>query len=179
MDEQLLSQKLVDLLQVAEKLCKRDDNFELKAPGSSAAMQLFMRKTLELYLLMQNEPATKSNPKLCDYLNKSASLLSAKGAFRFRGYHITMFLMDLSDTLAHSFYGGEWETVVCPKRSQIEAFNEIYKETSYKEFVDEDLEDIDTEIKRVGGVEGFLSQEQIPHGMPFSHWWWWYPNEPY
>ncbi len=179
MNEQLLSQELVNLLQLVEKLCESVEDSEIKTPGPSGEMRVFMRKILELYLLMQRKPSIKLDPKLQDYLNQSAALLSRRiEGSAFRNYHLIVFVMKLVDILSHTFYADEWQTRVCPLRSQIEAFNEIYKETSYKEFIDEDFEETDADIKRVGEVEGGLSPDQIPQGIPLSHWWWWYPNEP-
>ena len=175
MNEQLLSQELVNLLQLVEKLCSSEST----TPGAPGEMNLFMWKIFELYLLMQRKPSIKLDPKLKDYLNQSAALLSRRiDGSAFRNYHLIVFVMDLADILSHTFYADEWQTRVCPLRSQIEAFNEIYKETSYKKFIDEDFEETDAEIKRVGEVEGGLSPDQIPQGIPLSHWWWWYPNEP-
>ncbi|HEY9627583.1 MAG TPA: hypothetical protein V6C84_09800 [Coleofasciculaceae cyanobacterium] len=148
MNEQLLSQELDNLLQVIEKLCEPVQDSEIKTPGSSGEMRIFMRKTLELYLLMQRKPSVKLDLKLQTYLNQSAALLSRRSeGSTFRNYHLIVFVMKLVDILFHTFYADEWQTRVCPLRSQIEAFNEIYKGTSYKEFIDEDFEETDAEIK--------------------------------
>jgi hypothetical protein len=179
MNEQVLYQYLDDLLKLLKQLCQPMDNFENRLLIPSGEIQVFMQKILELYLLIQRGAADRYNLNVQDYLNQSASMMSDRlQGFAFRNYHLPIFEASLSNMLSCTFYDDEWSTKVCPMRSQLEAFNELYRETSYKEFVDDDFEPIDVEIRRVGEIEGGHSLNRIPEHMPSSHWWWWYPDEP-
>jgi hypothetical protein len=176
MNEQMLSQELTELLELVKQLCEPVDYSDDRSKfAPMPKMRIFMRKILELYLLMQQNPSIKSKPELQDYLNQSASMMSESNLSVSR--HFIEFIMHLRDNLFSTFYSDEWYWI-CRELSALQAFDEIYKETSYKEFVDEDDELLGEEIRHVGRMEGGMHESMIPLYMPPSHWWWWYPKEP-
>ena len=41
-----------------------------------------------------------------------------------------------------------------------------------------DTEDYDAALRLRGDGDGGIPPEQVPAGMPTSHWWWWLPSDP-
>jgi hypothetical protein len=177
MNEQLLSQELTELIELVKQLCEPIDYSDERSKFSPMPnMHIFMRKILELYLLMQQNPSIKSKPEVQDYLNQSASMMSESDLSIF--HHFMRVLMGISRSLSSTFYKGDQWYSICWRRSALQAFDEIYRGTSYKEFVEDDYESLDEEIRQVGRMEGGGELERIPRYMPPSHWWWWYPDAP-
>ena len=69
---------------------------------------------------------------------------------------------------------GEWEKLFW-RRSAIEALKELYQDTVFEQYfyqieIDEDTEE---RLEFLSQREGPVSEDDIPKGIPSSHWWWW------
>ena len=140
----------------------------------------FMRRYFQLYLLLRNNPNLKLDTMYKDFIVKSEDIL---------GYltsELNRYIWELEDRAGSIFYSNEWEGIICPRRSAIEAVKEMYRGTSFErvyegddpEILDLDTEELDELIEMKGEKEGYLKENQIPREIPASHWWWWSPNEP-
>lgn len=140
----------------------------------------FMSKYLALYLLLKSNPDLKLDPKYKDFIAKSQHFL------RSLVFELDDYVTYIENRLSSMFYSDEWETVVCPCRSAVEAVKEMYQGTAFEEFykgdnpdaLDLNTEDLDDSIEMRAHKEGYLKEDQIPKGIPTSHWWWWSPEEP-
>jgi hypothetical protein len=139
---------------------------------TSQSMSYFMRKYLDLYLALKQEPMLFKNIKYQDYLNESSILLIGIT------FDIHRFIREIGYTLESTFYDDEW-LGICRRRSGIEALEEMYANTCFAEYLPKFKdEDLDYMIQGKGRYEGYLSDEEIPIGIPQFHWWWWYPEQP-
>ena len=140
----------------------------------------FMTKYYYLYKLLRNYPDLKFDSEYKDFIKQSEDIL---------GYLTTdlnRYISELEDRTGSIFYSNEWEGIICPRRSAIEAVKEMYRGTSFErvyegddpEILDLDTEELDELIEMKGEKEGYLKENQIPREIPASHWWWWSPNEP-
>lgn len=141
---------------------------------------LFMAGYFELYLLLRNNPDLKLDSKYKNFIEESQNIL---------GYltsDLNHYISELEYKTGSTYYGNEWEEIVCLSRSAIEAVKEIYRGTEFEkiyegddpEILDLDTEDIDDLIEMRAHKEGYLKEEDIPREIPTSHWWWWSPEEP-
>ena len=90
------------------------------------------------------------------------------------GQHLANFITTLGQLDSALYYAEQWENSICWRRSAIEAVKEMYKNTVLKEFYYElDTEDLDDSIEMRAYKEGYLKEDQIPKGIPATHWWWW------
>ena len=140
----------------------------------------FMSRYLELYLLIKNDPDLKLDEKYRDFIAESQYLL--KGLT----FELNRYVSEIENRLRTTFYYNEWEGIICPGRSAVEAVKEMYQGTAFEEFYEGDnpdaldlnTEDLDLSIEMRAHKEGYLKEDQIPKGIPTSHWWWWSPEEP-
>jgi hypothetical protein len=140
-------------------------------------VRAFMDGLLNLYLALKADLSIEVEPQFQNYLRESADLLT------WITFDIGIFISEINQALRELFYSDEWFGI-CRNRSAVEALRELYQNTNLGEHLsvepnlsDLDTRDLDGEI-RLKGEEGFLSQEQIPAGIPSSHWWWWLPYVP-
>jgi hypothetical protein len=134
-------------------------------------MENFLMATYDLGLLLSNEPCLKESLDFIEYIEDSIFLLQPlKG-------RISDFIQDTEFILTYAFQGNEW-LQVCRNRSAIEFLKTFYQ-TTIKTKVAKAWHAcvLDKKIRRVGEIEGLISEE-IPVGIPSSHWWWWYPALP-
>ena len=140
----------------------------------------FMSRYLELYLLTRNNPDLKLDEKYRDFIEQSQHLL------RGLRFELNRYVSEIESRLRTIFEYNEWEAIICPRRSAVEAVKEMYRGTSFEEFYEGenpealilDTEDLDDSIEMRAHKEGYLKEDQIPKGIPTSHWWWWSPEEP-
>lgn len=135
-------------------------------------VRAFMDGFLNLYLALKADSSIVAEPQFQNYLRESADLLT------WITFDIGIFISEINQALREPFYGDEWFGI-CRNRSAIEAFRELYQNTNLGKHlsVNPDLPNLDTtaldeEIRWKGEKECVLSQEQIPAGIPSSHWWW-------
>lgn len=134
--------------------------------------QILMHDVFELGITVSRDPTLKDSVEVTGCLAETAdalrhAIIDIKAFVRATEYH-------LQDT----WYADEWRWT-CIRRSGLEFLKELYRNTSFGEYLVEfDLADLDELLKQRGEVEGFLSNDKIPTGVPKLHWWWWYPNEP-
>ncbi|MGB0387713.1 MAG: hypothetical protein ACPGWR_23090 [Ardenticatenaceae bacterium] len=133
-------------------------------------MENFLMATYDLGLMLSNEPCLKESLDFIEYIEDSIFLLEP---YKRR---ISDFIQNTEFILNYTFQGNEWKKV-CTSRSAIEFLKEFYQDTGFatKAWCTCAL---DEKIRRVGEIEGYLSHEEIPVGMPSPHWWWWYPTLP-
>jgi hypothetical protein len=156
-------------------LCELDTlewNDKTSAPGT---IRLFMSALLELYLTIQREPALQETSTYQDFLQSSAPLIARAQD------HIIDYEIGIKDLLPNDPYFDPWPTV-CWRLSAYQAFLEMYQftqETDLKEYLNlsnedfnpEDIDDwVEGYIMRDGGT---VDEDEIPVGIPRSHWWWW------
>ncbi|MEH1797042.1 MULTISPECIES: hypothetical protein [unclassified Nostoc] len=162
-----LYQKFEKLNEILTTLEKGDENLEYKSKFKE-----FMSRIMELYTDIKTEPGIESDVEFQCYLSESAAKLV------FISREIEIFIADLERMLLFTFYDDEW-LVVCYKRSCIEVLKEIYKNTCFEEsfhyYEVEYLEELDQIIKSKNEIECYIpTQDQIPVGIPPSHWWWYF-----
>ncbi|QSA98410.1 hypothetical protein [Methylococcus sp. EFPC2] len=87
------------------------------------------------------------------------------------------FLVNEALILAEDASDYEWPRL-CLNRSVIQFLIDDYAATPIPALIDrQDLTELDEEMARVGDRQGPLDEDQIPRGMPQSHWWWRYPQD--
>ena len=140
----------------------------------------FMTRYFRLYLLIRNNPDLKLDPKYKDFIIESQHLLRSLTS------ELNRYIGGIENRLRTIFEYNEWEGIICPCRSAVEAVKEMYRGTAFEERYEEsnpyaldlDTEDLDDSIEMKAHKEGYLKEDQIPKGIPTSHWWWWSPEEP-
>ena len=167
MDQETLYQELKHLLTLLKRILKKDNLLE-----ASHDTRFFMNHTIDLYIALKANTFIERDPKFQDYIQRSARKLSGIT------FNINYFILQIDHTLSSTFYDDEW-IGVCWQRSAVEAIKEMYQNTIFEVyFEDLDTEDVDEGMESRGQREGYLSTEEIPLGIPTSHWWWWYPEKP-
>jgi hypothetical protein len=170
--EELLKEQVDSCLQLLRKLDTLEWNDNER---TSSATRLFMSALLDLYLTIQREPALKEVAIYQDFLEPSAVLVA-----RVQDYIIN-YEMSVENLFHIDPDYDPWETV-CWRRSAFQAFLEVYQftqKTKLKEYLNLSNEDFNPEdidymiegyIMRDGGT---VDEDEIPVGIPRSHWWWW------
>lgn len=176
MSKEEFSNHLDSILRLLEKGkgLRLHDKFTEKKIERSQLSDFLMNKIVELYLLGKIYPDYKEDPKYQDFIRNSGSTL------RILTSEIVDYIIKIENELRESFYSVEqWKNHICWRRSAVEALKEMYKDTPLKELYYElDTEDLDDSIEMRAHKEGGLEEEQIPKGIPTSHWWWWSPQLP-
>ena len=100
---------------------------------------------------------------------------------------LSPFYEDLSDDLEKNWRMTEWGYLdrdwwepICVGWSSGHFLRELYEGTGALDdwhcFLTPD--EMDDMLRWHGEEDGCLTDEQIPDGIPPTHWWWWYPREP-
>lgn len=121
---------------------------------------------------VHNNPSLRQSPELAAFLLETASSLPALMP------DIARFIRVTENIFYRGWDGGEW-VWACKRRSGLEFLFGLYSGTSFAQYLaDADLSDLDGLLRERGHQEGYLSTDEIPAGIPPSHWWWWYPAPP-
>ena len=170
--DNLIESALYSLKQAKES--KQVKNISEAKIRPSELIDSFMNEILRLYLFIENQPSYKKDIKYQNFIKNSEYIL------RRLIYQIVKYILQIESEFDSDFYYAEqWKNRVCWKRSAVEALKEMYKGTFLEQFYYElDTEDLDDSIEMRAHKEGGLKEDQIPKGIPTSHWWWWSPEEP-
>jgi hypothetical protein len=164
-----------DLFQSIEKMYGLLEKLRLNSKefNSDAATDVFMQTLLHVYLLLARNPYLHQELKLQEFLKESAPML-AGGISQ----DIVNFQINIENLLNQDPDYDPWEQV-CYRRSAFEALRELYQDTQDEGLrrrlkSDEDFspEDIDFIINETAFM-GIFPEDEIPVGIPRSHWWWW------
>jgi hypothetical protein len=136
----------------------------------------FMMDLLNTYCLLNLDSSLIKTQKMQEFLQESAPKI-APLAF----LNIGDFQTDIEDLFSQDTDYDPWPEV-CKRRSAFEALRELFHDTQYsdlKEYLDlsspnQDFnpEDIDYVIE-YRAIPKPVSDDEIPEGIPRSHWWWW------
>jgi len=139
-------------------------------PDPHAALARWMDDAFEIGTALVTSAALRSNARLLRYVEDAVPVLDVL-AFSLASY----------PDFVESRFSGSWEdnewTQLCGARSEIEFFRELFREVAPDIIEMIECRDLD-EVIRARGHEGHLEDDEIPSGVPVSHWWWWYPEEP-
>lgn len=144
-----------------------------RAEGDSAGAQAALRQALAMLVGLhhaQHEHGAIDGARLARFRQESASaMLAHRDRLSFQVNEALILAEDANDY--------EWPRL-CMSRSVIQFLIDDYTGTPVPELIDrDDLAELDEEMERVGGRQGPLDDDQIPKGMPASHWWWRYPHD--
>jgi hypothetical protein len=161
------------------ELCQNflDSFCSAKDSGKASASFDFMRALLNLYLELQLNPSIQTMFEFQNFLKKSSPLIARMSN------QIIYFEMNIpnlfDDEAASEYYYDPWPEV-CWRRSAFEALKELYQDTKDPELticLDPSNEDFDPEdIDFIINEKAFsapIAENEIPAGIPRSHWWWW------
>jgi hypothetical protein len=85
---------------------------------------------------------------------------------------VRSFADDLEALVRDTFVGDEWLQAM-ERRSALQFLLDAYAQTPLAErFPYLEVGDLDELLRHRGQTEGFLRDEDIPDGVPESHWWW-------
>ena len=132
-------------------------------------MRAVMNEIMEVYLAIQVDSSLKSDSEFERYLNESAKLFYGTITA-----DIHMYIRSIESLLNLISEPGEWEKI-CWRRSALEALKELYQNTVFEKYLDQidTDEDFNERLEFLSEREGPVSEEEIPNGIPSSHWWWW------
>lgn len=133
-------------------------------------MRGVMNKILEIYLAIKVDSDLKSDPVFQHYLDESANLFYGTITA-----DIHMYVNSIERIAGSILEPGEWEKLFW-LISAFEAFKELYQGTVFEQYLVDRVEiDEDTEerMELLSQREGPVSKDDIPKGIPSSHWWWW------
>jgi hypothetical protein len=86
------------------------------------------------------------------------------------------FVSQTRHLLRDTFYGEEWR-IACERRTALQFMAEWFVGGPLAERLGElELDSVDELLRERGRTEGLLAADQIPEGIPRSHWWWWWPE---
>jgi hypothetical protein len=123
----------------------------------------FLARLAGLGLRSRGEPPDR------EFIADSAARLAASwvGVLRFRD--------GLLDWLRDSFVADEW-LQSCERRTALQFLADWYADSPGLRLQELELDRNDELMRHRGETEGFLLEEQIPDGVPPSHWWWRLPD---
>ena len=162
-----LHNKTASILNLLKELDRLDRGVEMINTRKIKTRQI-MDRIFKFYLSVQLDPSLKSESQFQEYLNESANLLC--GVI----WDLLSYISSIESIVKMIMEVGEWRKV-CWRRSAIESLKELYKNTIFEQYFNEiDTEDdLDLILESKGKKEGPVSEEEIPDGVPLSHWWWW------
>jgi hypothetical protein len=130
----------------------------------------FVDRLYDVGRLLHQHPELRESDAWRDFRDETAPRLYANGGGLSR-------YADGIDARLHETFqiGDEWQNIA-RRRSALAFLTELYRGT---EVVDEwnlEPEDLEEILRFRCQSEGFIAPEDIPPGIPRSHWWWWCPN---
>jgi hypothetical protein len=174
-----------DLLHEQVEACMESLNrvsTENERADEQSAANSFMSWLFNLYVNIQANPELKETIEYQEFLQKSAAIVAVAQSYivHFQMGIVNFFGIDSCDSPYDP-----WPEV-CWRRSAYEAFRELYQftqETDLKEWLDLSFEDFDPEdIDDMIEANAYIAdgvylepihKDDIPAGIPRSHWWWW------
>jgi hypothetical protein len=83
------------------------------------------------------------------------------------------FLHDSRDGLLQEFrFADQWPRA-CERRSAVQFLMDLFDGIAPPGVLEGiDTEEVDEKLRHRGKWEGFLRPDEIPEGIPASHWWW-------
>jgi hypothetical protein len=87
------------------------------------------------------------------------------------------FLWESRDGLLQEFlFPDQWPRA-CERRSAVQFLIDLYRGLASPSVLQQlDTEQVDWLLRRKGKIEGLLRPDEIPDGIPASHWWWRLPG---
>jgi hypothetical protein len=153
-----------------DKLCSSSDELSQKDNTYS-----FMINLLRTYCLLKLNPLLNEAKELQDFLQGSAPKVACIS------YPLIRFQSDIESLFTLDPDYDPW-LEVCTRRSALEALRELYQDTQHtslrESLASSDLneafnpEDVD-ELIEAWAISEPVSNDNIPAGIPRSHWWWW------
>ena len=137
------------------------------------ALSLVMKAVFELGLARQVNPSAFQSDQV-------RQRLSAQGARFFSFLHLVDYYVSRLERQFWGVWEGRWIDV-CFARSGLEFLLDLYQETAFSEtddtengatFDKTEFEDLDAGIQQLQSEYGGVPAQQIPAGIPVSHWWW-------
>jgi hypothetical protein len=118
-----------------------------------------------------SELAGELTPEVVTCLKATAPQLERVGA----GFED--FLHESRDGLLQEFlFHDQWPRAL-ERRSAVQFLIDLYRGLAPPGVLEQlDTEEVDWLLRRTGETEGFLSLDEIPDGIPASHWWWHLPG---
>lgn len=140
---------------------------------SQDGVRWFMSAIYEAGRALQLHPEWATQPTWRNFIEASAPILAE------RILEFSRFYQDSTDVLARGWEFGEEWIGVCRDWSSAQFVRELYGDTLEQPFhyFSEDDEYLDN-LRAQGEKHGPLRPQDIPEGIPPSHWWWWYPDPP-
>jgi hypothetical protein len=87
------------------------------------------------------------------------------------------FLRRSRDALLQEFlFADQWPSAL-ERRSAVQFLIDLYRGLAPPGLLEQvDTEEVDWLLRHRGATEGFLRPDEIPDGIPASHWWWHLPD---
>jgi hypothetical protein len=170
--EELLHEQIESCMNLLHRFDEAESEDE---EGKSSLTDLFMSALLKLYLTVKQEPGLEEAALFQNFLQSSVPLMARTQSY------IVRFQMRIESLFHVDPDYDPWEAV-CWMRSAFQAFLEMYQFTLGTDlqekyidlsFADFDPEDIDDVIEAYILHKTPVPEDEIPVGMPRSHWWWW------
>jgi len=163
------SDRLTQVLDVAKRRLARLRQGS-ESPDPDVALEGWMDDAYEIGTVIAMSAGLRSDARLRRYVEDATPVL-----------HEQAINLSFYPDFVESRFSGSWEynewTQLCGARSEIEFFRELFREAAPDIIGMIECRNLD-EVIRARGHEGHLEDDEIPSGVPVSHWWWWYPEEP-
>jgi hypothetical protein len=158
-----MSGDLDKLRSPSEKLSQKDNTYS------------FMMNLLRTYCLLKLNPLLNEVKELQDFLEQSAPRVACIS------YPLIRFQSDIEPLFTLDPDYDPWPEV-CTRRSAIESLRELYQDTQDSDLKESlassdpneafNPEDLD-ELIEAWAISEPVPDDEIPVGIPRSHWWWW------
>jgi hypothetical protein len=158
-----ISKELTKLCSPSESLSQRDNTYS------------FMMNLLHTYCLLKLNPPLNEEKELQDFLQESAIGVACIS------YPLIKFQADIEPLFTLDPDYDPW-LEVCTRRSALEVLRELYQDTQHTSLRESlassdpnevfNPEDVD-ELIEAWAISEPVSNDNIPAGIPRSHWWWW------
>jgi hypothetical protein len=145
-----------------------------RQPAPHAEAAGFMYRLVDLGVALAGDPGRRESREVSAFIDETAPHLV-------RGFDsLGLFAMEIRARSQNDWSADphRWEEL-CRRRSAVEFLCELYRETALAELLPEiDNAWLDEIMRETGVARGHFSREDVPAGMPPTHWWWWLPAAP-